>query len=140
MHEVRDQLGAVRRVNDFGVELHGVEMARLVGDGGERRILARRDDLKAFGQARDAVAVAHPDLIAGAGRPDLVEQRARRRNGQEGAPELAMVAAFDLAAELLGHRLLPIADAEHRDAGRKHDVRRSWASRPRSPTRDRPRG
>ncbi len=36
VHEVRDQLGAVRRVHDLGMELHGVEAARLVGDDGER--------------------------------------------------------------------------------------------------------
>ena len=34
-----------------------------------------------------------------------------------GAAEFAMVAALDLAAELLRHRLLAVADAEHRHAG-----------------------
>ena len=46
-----DQLGAVRRVHDLGVELHGVETARLVGDGGERRVLAGGDDVRSLGQA-----------------------------------------------------------------------------------------
>ena len=34
-----------------------------------------------------------------------------------GAAELAMMAGLDLAAELLRHRLLAVADAEHRHAG-----------------------
>ena len=34
------------------------------------------------------------------------------------AAELAVMAALDLAAELRGHRHLPVADAEHRHAGR----------------------
>ena len=34
-----------------------------------------------------------------------------------GAAELAVMAALDLAAELLRHRLLAVADAEHRHAG-----------------------
>ena len=39
-----EQLGAVRRVHDLGMELHGVEAARFIRDDGERRVLARRDD------------------------------------------------------------------------------------------------
>ena len=34
-----------------------------------------------------------------------------------GAAELAVMPALDLAAELLRHRLLAVADAEHRHAG-----------------------
>ena len=34
--EVEEDVGAVRRMHDFGVELNPVEFARLVGDGGER--------------------------------------------------------------------------------------------------------
>ena len=40
MGEVAQQLRAVRRVDDLGVELHAVEAARVVGDDGERRALA----------------------------------------------------------------------------------------------------
>src|SRR6185503_15901504 len=43
-----------------------------------------------------------------------------------GAAELAVVAALDLAAELLRHRLLAVADAEHRHAGL---VDRLWRER-----------
>ena len=46
----------------------------------------------------------------------------------EGAAELAVVAALDLAAELDAHRLLAIADAEHRHAGLEDDLRRARAA------------
>ena len=42
----------------------------------------------------------------------------------EGAAELAMVGALDLAAELLADRLLAVADAEHRHVQLEHDARR----------------
>ena len=42
-HEVaRAAAAPSRRVHHLGVELHGVEAARLVGDGGERRVLRSR--------------------------------------------------------------------------------------------------
>ena len=44
MHEIRDQFGAVGRVHDLGMELHGVEAAGLVGDGCKRGVLAGGDD------------------------------------------------------------------------------------------------
>ena len=55
---------AARRVHHLGVELHGVELALLVGDGRERRALRHADHLEARRQPRDAVAVAHPHRVA----------------------------------------------------------------------------
>ena len=78
-HEVADQLAALRRVRHLGVELHGVELALLVGDGGERRALGDADHLEAGRQPRDAVAVAHPHGVALALLPDAVEQGGLRR-------------------------------------------------------------
>ena len=75
------------------------------------------EHLEAGRQLGDAVAVAHPDRIFLALHPDALEQRTVGRHLDLGAAELAVVAAFDLAAELLGHRLLAVADAEHRHAG-----------------------
>ena len=40
--KLRDQRRAVGRVHHLGVELHGVELARLVGDGREGRVLRAR--------------------------------------------------------------------------------------------------
>ncbi len=45
--EIAQELRAVRRVGDLEMELHGVEFARIVGDGGERRALADAHRAKA---------------------------------------------------------------------------------------------
>ena len=50
---------------------------------------------------------------------------------QFGTAEFAVMAGLDLAAELLRHRLLAVADAEHRHAGvidRRRRQRRIWSS------------
>ena len=88
----------------------------------------------------DAVAVAHPDRIALADLPDAVGQRRRYRQLDLGAAELAVMAGLDLAAELMRHRLLAVADAEHRHAGLV-DRHRARAARPcRAPRPARRRG
>ena len=58
--------------------------------------------------------MAHPDLLAVARLPHAVEQGRARLDLDLGAAELAMVARLDLAAELLRHGLLAVADAQHR--------------------------
>ena len=91
----------------------------------ERRVLARRLDGEAVGQARDAVAVAHPHRIALADLPDAVEQRRRFLDVHLGAPELGRVTALDDAAELHGRRLLAVADRKDRQAAVEHALRRA---------------
>ena len=49
--------------------------------------------------------------------PDAFEDRAVGDDLDLGAAEFAVMAALDLAAELRRHRLLAVADAEHRHAG-----------------------
>ncbi len=124
-HEVADQRAPARRVHHLGVELHGVELARLVGDGRERRALRHADHLEARRQPRDAVAVAHPHRVLGALVPEALEQRGGAGDLQIGAAELAVVPALHAAAELRHHGLLAVADAEHRQAGREHPVGRA---------------
>src|SRR5262249_4847113 len=58
----------------------------------------------------------HPDWIALALAPHALEQRRILGHRHLGAAELTMVPALDLAAELLRHRLLAVADAENRHA------------------------
>ena len=114
--EVLQDPGAVDRVVHLGVEHHGVEVAARVG--GDREGGARRgaDHREAGGELGHPVAVAHPDLLA-AGGEEAGEQRVGGLGrGDVGAAELGGVAGFDLAAELGHHRLLAVADAEHRDA------------------------
>ena len=71
---------------------------------------------KPLRQPRHAVAVAHPDRIFLALLPDALEQRRVLGDQHLGAAEFAVVAGLDLAAELMRHRLLAVADAEHGDA------------------------
>ena len=78
---------------------------------------ARAEHAEAGRQLGDAVAVAHPDRIFLALLPHAFEQRAVVGDLDLGAAEFAVMAALDLAAELLRHGLLAVADAEHRHAG-----------------------
>ncbi len=115
----------MRRVHHLGVELHRVEFALLVADDRDRRIRRLADGAKALRQLGHAVAMRHPDRIFLALLPHAFEQRAVFGDLDFGAAELAMVAALDLAAELLRHGLLAVTNAEHRHAGLEDRVRRS---------------
>ena len=127
MREVAEQRRALRRVHDLGMELHAVEAALVVGDGGEGRAFGNADDAEAFGQRLDAIAVAHPHLLARAFLPKAGEQRAIVGDVEEGAAEFAMIRGRDAAAQLRAHRLLAIADAEHRHAELEHRIGRARA-------------
>src|SRR5690606_33336408 len=96
------------------VELGGVELALVVADHGNGRVRGSAEHLEAGRQRSDAVAVAHPHRILLALAPDALEQRALGRNLNLGATELAMVTAFDLAAQLQGHGLLAVANADRK--------------------------
>src|SRR6185437_5793315 len=69
-----------------------------------------------------AIAMAHPHLLARALLPKAREQRAILHDVEEGAAEFAMIRRRDLAAQLRAHRLLAIADAEHRHAELEHGI------------------
>ncbi|KFG89070.1 hypothetical protein BV98_003163 [Sphingobium herbicidovorans NBRC 16415] len=128
--EIGDQLAAVRRMHHLGVELRGVETLFFIRGHGEGRALAHRDHFETGGELRHLVAVAHPHLMPLAFGPQAVEQGAPLLHLDEGAAELAAFAAFDIAAHLLHHRLLAIADAQDRDARVKEGLRRAWAVLP----------
>ena len=77
--------------------------------------------------------MAHPHLVALADRPQPVEQGAILGHGEEGAAEfaaaLALAAAgLDGAAELVGHDLLAVADAEDGEAAVVQRLRRARAA------------
>src|ERR1700691_4852253 len=61
--------------------------------------------------------MTHPYRIALADLPHAVIERRWLYHLDFGAAEFAVMAAFDLAAELLRHRLFAVANAKHRDAG-----------------------
>ena len=123
-NEIAQKLRPLRRVHHLKMELRGVELPLLVGDHGDRRVRRRTDHAEALRQARHAVAVAHPHRILFALLPDALEQRRVLGDQHLGAAELAVMPGLDLAAELMGHRLLAVADAEHRHARVKQFPRR----------------
>ena len=100
-------------VRHLGMELQAVEAARIVGDGGERRAVADRQHAESRRDRHDLVA-------AGSSIPCWPPEP--RRPAPRGRPasawraELAAVADLDPAAQLGAHRLLAIADAQHRHA------------------------
>ena len=61
--------------------------------------------------------MAHPDLLLVAGLPHAVEQGRGLLDLELGAAELAVMARLDRAAQLLGHGLLAVADAQHGHLG-----------------------
>jgi hypothetical protein len=116
-HEVLQDRRALRRVHHLEMELRGVELARLVGDHGDGRVGGAGDGAEALGELRHSVAVAHPYRVLPALLPHAVEQGRALGDLDLGAAELAVVPALHLAAELVRHGLLAVADAEHRHAG-----------------------
>ncbi len=103
-------------------------MARLVSHRGHRARLGRRHQRKTFRHLRDFVAVAHPHLqhavaFRRAEILDAFEQARMVARAHLGIAEFAHVTQLDFAAQLLGHRLHAIANAEHRHAQFEHRLR-----------------
>jgi hypothetical protein len=88
-HEIGDQLAAVGRVDDFGMELGAVVLLFVIGDDGEGGAVGDRDDAETRGELGDLVTMAHPHLMALARCPEAVEEHARLGHGQEGAAKFA---------------------------------------------------
>ena len=125
LHEVAQERCAARGMNDFGMKHHAVEFARLVGDDREGRRVRARDDAEAFGDRGDLVAMAHPDIVAGAQRPDALEQGTLSGDFDGGAAEFALGGGLHLAPQLRHHRLVAVADAEHRNPELENRLRRA---------------
>ena len=125
--EIGEQLAAVGRVHDLGMEHHRIEAALLVGRDRVGRAFRLRDDREAVGQLLDPVAVAHPHLVGFADAPQPVEQGAVIDHLDEGAAEFAVVGRRDHSAKLVRHRLLAVADRQDRQAGIEEVLRRARA-------------
>ena len=143
--EALDDALALAGVGDLGVELEPVEAAVLVGDPGERGVGGLADGVEAGRQAIHPVAVAHPDIqqaiALGAGAVLDVAQQGRVAAGADlGIAVLALGCGGDGPAELGGHGLHPVTDAEHRDAEVEDDLGGAGGLAPRAPTQARRRG
>ena len=127
-HEALEHGPALHGVGDFGVELHAVEVAILVGHAGDGAAGGAGHELEAFGQGRDLVAVAHPHLqhavaFGGVEVLDAVQQPGVAAGADFGVAEFPGVAAFHLSAQLHGHGLHAITDAQHGHAQLEDGVR-----------------
>ena len=104
---------ALGRVHDLGVELDAVEPLLGVLERRDRRRLRRGGDARPGRRGGHGVAVAHPDDLLGR---EIVEERPRAVQLDVRLPVLGDVVRLDGAAELAGHELHAVADAERRDA------------------------
>ena len=111
-HEVAQDVAAARRVDDLGVELDAVQVALGCSQAGVRRRVGLGRRAEAVRQPGDRVAVAHPDRLLAL---ETDEQPVLRGDRHVGRAVLAVVGGHDVAAQLAGHQLRPVADAEDGD-------------------------
>ena len=111
-HEVAQHVPPDRGVDHLGMELDAVEVARRIGQAGERRGVGLGDRPESGRRPQDGVAVAHPDRLHAV---DPGEQPVAVGHVDGRRPVLALRRGHDLAAQLVGHQLQPVADAEDRD-------------------------
>ena len=102
----------MRRVGDFGVELHAEERFGLVADRGVGAGGGRGEGDEVVAEGLDLVAVGHP---RGGVPGDALEQTRVVGDLQPDAAVLARLRVLDLAAEQLAAGLHAVADPEHRD-------------------------
>jgi hypothetical protein len=128
-HKTVQQGLALQGVRDLGVELHGVEPARFVGHAGNGAAGCGGHELEAGWHLGDFVAVAHPDLehAMAFGRGEVgnvLEQGSVTVGAHLGVAEFPGVRTLDLAAQLVGHGLHAVANAQHRQAQLVHRLGR----------------
>ena len=123
--EAADDLEAVLRVSDLGVELQRIDLALDVRHRGVRRVRRLGRSGESLRQALDAIAVTHPDLQT---RAELLEQRIVAGQIDLGVAVLAVIGLGHLAAEHVAHQLQAVADAEHRHAELEDHLRHTRAA------------
>ena len=122
-------------MRDFGVELHRVKFARFVRHTRNRASVGLSHEAKSIGQFGHRITVAHPyieqTMSVGIGLVlDIIKQCRMPTRTDFRKAEFAWFTecfrSLNLAAELLGHRLHTVANAEHRHAEFKHNLRCAW--------------
>ena len=111
--EVAENVHAVRRVGDFGMELNAPDRAFTMPDRREGTGLRGGDRLEPLGQSGDLVAVTHPDRCSfgNSGEEALVVE-----NLQLSPSVLSVRCILHLAAQHLAGQLHSVTDTEHRNA------------------------
>ncbi len=130
VHEARVDRASLLRVRHFRMELHRVEAARFVGHARERAGGILGDQLEARWKLGHLVAVAHPYVEEGFATGvravlDALEQARVAAHAHFRIAELAHLAGFHLPAQLRGHGLHAVADAEHGNTQLEHRLRRA---------------
>ena len=110
------------------MELHGVELARLVGHAGDGGGGVAGDDLEAGRQLGDLVAMAHPDIQQAVtfvvhAVLNVAEQRGMPMCSNFRIAELAVECILNLAAQLSRHGLHAVTDAQYGYSQFKHGLR-----------------
>ena len=108
VEKVLEDVLAVRRVLDLGMELHAVQPAGRVFHGGHRHVGAGGRNGEPFGDLRHRVAVAHP---AGQFYRHAVEERRLFGDGEWPPAVLGRLETGNSPAAHLGHELQAVADA-----------------------------
>jgi hypothetical protein len=107
VEKVLEEIGAVRRVHDFRVELHAVEAPLPILERRDRRRPRRCDDSRPGRRRSDGVAMRHPDrLLLGQACEQLGLD-----SGQLRLAELGRAGPLDRAPELQRQQLRAVADA-----------------------------
>ena len=113
--EVADEALARVGVDDFRVKLDAEPPSRRIAERGDGRIVRPGKRGKAGGKVGDVIRVAHPD--AGGGGDFPKDGRIRPDELQRGATVFLAGRGRDRSAELMNHRLHPVADSQNGDAG-----------------------
>ena len=130
-HEAAEDRLALAGMGHFRVELHAIPALLVVGEGGYRYPFGAGGDGEARRFLRHVVAVAHPHF----------QPRGRARQVGQAGQQLVLRGALDFcvsvfalvrrlsgAAELAGHGLHAVADAQHRQAAVEYFLRRLGAA------------
>ena len=99
---------------DFRMPLHAIQLAGLIGHGGNRCAFGMREHREACRSLLNGHAMAHPRGLLGGG---VGKNALGIINRGLGLAIFAQGGLIHLAAELVGHDLEAVADAEHRNTG-----------------------
>src|SRR5690606_294998 len=127
-HKAFEQGAALDSVSDFGVELNRVEAAIFISHTGDGACRRGSHQLEAGRQGGNFVAVAHPDFEHAVAfcRSEIlntVQQLGVAVGADFGVTEFTLVRAFGNAAQLAGHGLHAVANAQNGYAGFKRGGR-----------------